>query len=281
VNSIIHTVFLASQSFAFWSVVALGACIGSFMNVCIIRIPEQTFFKQLRSVCPACGAQIPVYLNVPIFGFFILHGRAKCCGAKLSWQYPIIELAGAIIFAGMYFKFPFLGWSLETPVFELNAFLRWIHAVTFISLMLIMSVIDAKLMIIPDVLSIGMILLSPVVVALHPDLDFRSSAVGLIAGGGVLYVIAWAYWLIRREYGLGFGDVKLLAAIGGWLGWQSVFPTLFLGSFVGSILAITVMLIARKFSWQMRIPFGPYLASGAVVYLLWGHEIFLWLAPAG
>lgn len=280
-NTLFYTVFSASQSFAFWSVAVLGACIGSFMNVCILRIPEETFFKQMRSACPACGAQIPFYLNIPIFGFFILRGRARCCGAKLSWQYPIIELAGVIIFAGMYLKFPFLGWSLSGAVFEVNDFLRWLHASSFISLMLIMSVIDARLMIIPDVLSIGMILLSPIVVALHPDLDFRSSAIGLIAGGGVLYVIAWLYWLIRREYGLGFGDVKLLAAIGGWLGWQSVFPTLFLGSFVGSILAITVMIIARKFSWQMRIPFGPYLASGAVTYLLWGQEIFLWLSPAG
>jgi len=281
VNTLFYTVFLASQSFAFWSVAALGACIGSFMNVCILRIPEETFFKHVRSVCPACGAQIPFYLNIPFFGFFILRGRARCCGAKLSWQYPIIELAGVIIFAGMYLKFPFLGWSLSGAVFEVNDFLRWLHASSFISLMLIMSVIDAKLMIIPDVLSIGMILMTPVIVALHPDLDFRSSAIGLIAGGGVLYLIAWLYWLIRREYGLGFGDVKLLAAIGGWLGWQAIFPTLFLGSFVGSILAITVMLMARRFSWQMRIPFGPYLASGAVAYLLWGQEIFLWLSPAG
>lgn len=277
----VFKIFVAVQSLIFWSLIVLGACVGSFMNVCILRIPEQTFFKHARSVCPACGEPIPFYLNIPIFGFFVLRGRAKCCSAKLSWQYPIVELAGALIFAGLYLKFPFMGWSLEGASFDLNEFIRWLHASVFLSLMLTMSVIDAKLMIIPDVLSIGMIATSPIVVALHPDLDFKSSAIGLVVGGGILYVIAWLYWLIRREYGLGFGDVKLLAGIGGWLGWQAVFPTLFLGSFVGSLLAIVVMLIARKFSWQMRIPFGPYLASGAVVYLLWGTELFLWLPPSG
>jgi leader peptidase (prepilin peptidase)/N-methyltransferase len=97
----------------------------------------------------------------------------------------------------------------------------------------------------------------------------------------VLYAVAWGYWLLRKEYGLGFGDVKLLAAIGGWLGWQSVFPTLFLGSIVGSVIAIFVMLLARQFSWQTKIPFGPYLAGGAVAHLLWGTEIFIWLSGGG
>jgi leader peptidase (prepilin peptidase)/N-methyltransferase len=87
--------------------------------------------------------------------------------------------------------------------------------------------------------------------------------------------VAWVYWLIRREYGLGFGDVKLLAAIGGWLGWQAVFPTLFLGSITGTLVAVAIMLVARRFSWQMKIPFGPYLAIGAVSHLLWGAEFFL------
>ena len=149
------------------------------------------------------------------------------------------------------------------------------------SLMLVMSVIDAKLMIIPDVLSIGMIVATPLVVALHPDLDYKSSAIGLIAGGGVLYLVAWVYWLVRREYGLGFGDVKLLSAIGGWLGWQAVFPTLFIGSFLGSMIAMCVMLLARRFSWQMKIPFGPFLALGAVIHLIWGTELLAQLYSGG
>lgn len=280
-NAMIYTVALASQSSMFWLTFAFGACIGSFLNVCILRIPERNFFSNLRSVCPACGQQIPFYLNIPILGFFILRGKARCCSAKLSWQYPIVELLGALIFSGLYLKFPFLGWSMSGAAFELNQFLRWGHAAIFISLMLVMSVIDARLMIIPDVLSIGMILSSPIIVAIHPDLDFKSSAIGIVAGGGILYLVAWIYYLLRREYGLGFGDVKLLAAIGGWLGWQAVFPTLFLGSTLGSVIALTVMLLMRNFSWQMKIPFGPYLAIGAVTHLLWGAELYVWLSAAG
>lgn len=274
-------ILVASQSFIFWSSVAIGACVGSFLNVCIFRIPENNFFAHTRSVCPRCGAQIPFYLNIPVFSFIYLRGRAKCCNAKISWQYPIIEISTAVIFGALYFKFPFAGWGLESGVFEMADFIRWGHAVVFISLMLTMSMIDARLMIIPDVLSLGMIALSPIVALVHPDLDFRSSALGVVLGGAVLYAVAWGYWLLRKEYGLGFGDVKLLAAIGGWLGWQSIFPTLFLGSIVGSVVAIFVMILVRQFSWQTKIPFGPYLAGGAVAHLLWGTELFMWLSGGG
>ena len=276
--SFVISAVTASQSFMFWSVVVLGACVGSFLNVCILRIPEKTFFKHMRSVCPACGALIPSYLNIPVFSFFILRGKAKCCGAKLSWQYPLVEIAAALIFGLMYFKFPFAGWSLQGAQYSVSDFIRYCHASIFVCLMLIMSVIDAKLMIIPDELSLGMMALSPLVAWIHPDLDLKSSAIGMVVGGGILYLVAWGYWLVRKQYGLGFGDVKLLAAIGGWLGWQAIFPTLFLGSVVGSIIALVFMIIARQFSWQAKIPFGPYLALGAVTHLLFGPELFIWIS---
>jgi leader peptidase (prepilin peptidase)/N-methyltransferase len=276
-NFIFYLVMAAKSPF-FWLAFVTGACIGSFLNVCILRIPERAFWSHQRSVCPACGAVIPFYLNVPILGFFFLRGRARCCGAKLSWQYPIIELVTASIFALMYCYFPFLGWEVAALQFDLDNFIRWIHACVFISLMLTMSMIDAKLMIIPDVLSLGMLAASPLVAWIHPDLKFWDSMIGALAGGGILYAVAWGYWLLRRQYGLGFGDVKLLAAIGGWLGWQAVFPTLFLGSVVGSIIAIGIMIVGRQFSWQAKIPFGPFLAAGAVAHLLVGSELFTWMA---
>jgi leader peptidase (prepilin peptidase) / N-methyltransferase len=278
VNTFLIQLFVAAQSFTFWTVVALGSCIGSFLNVCIIRIPEGTFFKNVRSVCPSCGVKIPFYLNIPVAGFFILRGKAKCCGARLSWQYPIVEMVMAVIFGLLYFKFPFAGWSLASGTFDLGDFLRWMHASVFISLMVAMSVIDSKLMIIPDVLSLGMLALSPLVAWIHPDLTLKGSLIGAVAGGAILYSVAWAYWLFRKQYGMGFGDVKLLAAIGGWLGWQAVFPTLLLGSIVGSIIGIVAMLVIRDVGWQAKIPFGPYLALGAVVHLIWGPEIFLWFS---
>ncbi len=279
-NTILIQAFLGLQSFTFWTVVLLGACIGSFLNVCILRLPEGTFFKNTRSVCPSCGALIPIYFNIPVISFLILRGKGNCCGTKISWQYPAVEMLTAIIFGLLYFRFPFSGWSLESGTFELATFIRWSHAAIFISLMLVMSLIDAKLMIIPDVLSLGMLVLSPIIAWVHPDLTLQGSLIGALAGGGLLYFVAWTYWFFRKQYGMGFGDVKLLAAIGGWLGWQSIFPTLFLGSIVGSIIGISAMLISPKANWQTKIPFGPYLALGAVTYLIWGSE-FLFMFSGG
>ena len=135
--SLIISAMIAAQSFMFWSVVILGACVGSFLNVCIIRIPQKTFFKHIRSVCPSCGAVVPSYLNIPVFSFFILRGKAKCCGVKLSWQYPLVEIAAAFIFAFVYFKFPFAGWSLNGASYSAPDFIRYCHASIFISLILL------------------------------------------------------------------------------------------------------------------------------------------------
>ncbi len=261
-----------------WCLALVGATIGSFLNVCILRIPEKKFFEHARSICPKCGALIPFYLNIPIFGYLLLRGRAACCGAKLSRQYPLVELLMAIVFPLLYLKFPFMGWSQDFLSLNAPDLIRYGHAAVFISLILVMSVIDAKLMIIPDELSLGMLAFTPVVIWLHPDLDWISSVLGVLLGGGILYAVAWGYWLLRRQYGLGFGDVKLLAAVGGWLGWQGVFPTLFLGSVFGSIIAIVYLLLSRQFTWQAKIPFGPFLGAGAVAHLLWGTEIFMWMA---
>lgn len=262
----------------FWLIFILGACIGSFLNVCILRVPEGTFLKNTRSVCPACGQMIPFWLNIPILAWFLLGGKAKCCRARLSFQYPLVELLSAMIFVYMYVKFPFLGWSVDHAIWNPQDALRFLHGVAFISILLVCSAIDLRYMIIPDVISLPMILLTPVVAWIHPDLDMKSALIGVVLGGGFLYGIAWLYWIVRKEYGMGFGDVKLLAGIGGWLGYQAIFPTLFVGSIVGSIIGVAVLMLGRKFSWQARIPFGPFLAIGAVIHFCWGPELFAWLA---
>ncbi|MCX6118054.1 MAG: prepilin peptidase, partial [Proteobacteria bacterium] len=108
---------------------------------------------------------------------------------------------------------------------------------------------------------------SPLVATLHPDLSMQSSLIGVLLGGGFLYFVAWLYWIIRKEYGMGFGDVKLLAGIGGWLGYESLFQTVFIGSIIGSIIGILALAIGRQFSWQAKLPFGPFLATGATIWL--------------
>jgi leader peptidase (prepilin peptidase)/N-methyltransferase len=262
---------------AIWCFFVLGACIGSFLNVVILRVPEGTFLKNNRSVCPHCNQKIPAWLNIPIFSWVFLRGKSLCCSQRLSIQYPVVELITAIVFAIVYSQHPFLGMTLDSSYWNLNESIRFFHSVTFFSVMLACSVIDMRLMIIPDVISLPMIILSPVIAGIHPDLTVLDSFIGVLAGGGFLYLVAWLYWFLRREYGMGFGDVKLLAAIGGWLGYQAVFPTLFVGSIIGSIIGIMVLLLSKQFSWQARVPFGPFLAAGAILHLWFGPSLLAWM----
>lgn len=263
-----------------WAFFVFGLAIGSFLNVCIFRIPEGTFWKSWRSVCRSCGEKIPSYLNIPVLSFIILRGKSRCCHKKLSWQYPIVELAAAFILAYIYWRFPFLTQYDGRFEIDYRQFLRFSHASIFSLLLVVCAVIDMRHMIIPDVIDLPMIALTPFVVYLHPDLDWKSALIGVLVGGGSLYLIAWIYWLIRKEVGLGMGDVKLLAAIGGWLGYQSIFPVIVYGSVLGSFFGLGAILISRKMSWKSAIPFGPFLAIGAIIHLLFGgffQELFLTL----
>ncbi len=262
---------LSSPLGLFWLV--LGCFLGSFYNVCIYRIPLKIFWKSARSHCPSCGALIPFWHNIPVFSWILLRGRAACCGARISVQYPVVEAVTGLLFVVLYASFPFvLDWNRDLQLDPSN-FLRFIHAAVFVSLLLICSVIDLEHMIIPDVLSLPMIALTPVVVYLHPDLDWKSALFGVLLGGGLFYGIAWVYYLVRKEPGLGMGDVKLLAAIGGWLGYQSIVTTIFWASLLGSLVGIGLMLAKRSLTLKARLPFGPFLSFAATLFLLFGHKL--------
>lgn len=248
----------------------LGAVIGSFLNVCIFRIPEGTLFKEARSVCRSCGQVVPAWLNVPIIGYLMLGGKARCCGARLSPQYPIVELLTACVFVCVYWKFPFLIFTDQGPSLDYPELIRALHAAIFLSLMIVCSVIDLRLMIIPDVISLPMVILTPVVALLHPDLDWVSAVIGAVIGAASLYLIAWVYYLIRKETGMGAGDVKLLAAIGGWLGYQAIFPTIFYGSVLGAVFGLLAIAWSKKLHLKSEIPFGPFLAIGSALHLMLG-----------
>jgi leader peptidase (prepilin peptidase)/N-methyltransferase len=149
-------------------------------------------------------------------------------------------------------------------------FVRFVHSSVFVSALLVGSAIDWQLKIIPDIITLGLLALTPLVIYLHPELSVHSSILGIIAGGGIIYAIAWGYYLLRRGYGIGMGDAKLLAAIGGWLGYQSLFSTILYGSLLGTIYGFWVMYRQRNFSLQAEIPFGPFLSLGAFIYMM-GH----------
>ena len=255
-----------------WLFFIVGLLVGSFLNVCILRIPLGTFWSSARSRCPNCQVIIPAWLNIPVLSFLWLRGRSRCCGVRLSWQYPVVEVLTGLLFAFIYSRFPF--WEFSTFHFSMLNLLRFLHGIILFSVLLVCLGIDMRHHIIPDVLSLPMILLSVPVFLLHPELTWKSSLLGILFGGGVIYLIAWSYFLIRKEEGIGFGDAKLLAAIGGWLGYQSVLPSLLLASVIGSILGVGILLfqavraksLPASSSLRMEIPFGPFLVLGAFLY---------------
>ena len=262
------------SSWISWSMFLLGAIIGSFLNVCIFRIPEKTFFKNSRSACRYCGKTIPFYLNIPIISYFILRGKTKCCKKPLSIQYPLVEFFTAVIFVFLYWKTPFLYNLNHSSQIDFLNLARFTHSSLFSCILIIATLIDIRLMIIPDILSIGLIVTSPLIVLMHPDLTLKSSLLGILLGGGSLFIIAWIYYLIRKEVGLGFGDVKLLAGIGGWLGSESILPTIMIGSIVGALVGIVIILVTKKNEgMKTAIPYGPFLALGALLHLGFGGWI--------
>ena len=256
----------------------LGACIGSFLNVMISRLPEERMLSTHRSCCPGCGTMIPIYWNIPIVSYLLLLGKARCCSYRIPSRYVLMEILGAVVAVLIYWHLPFagyikgVGWSID-----IDDFFRFLHALVFVYLLIVCAWIDHDHMIIPDWISLPMIGFSPLVVWLHPDLNAKSAALGVLLGGGSLYCIAWLYYIVRGDIGLGMGDVKLLAAIGGWLGFQSVGPTLFLGSFVGAAFGISALAMTRSLSMKTAIPFGPFLVFGAFVHLFFGNQLQEWL----
>ena len=248
-----------------------GLILGSFYNVLIYRLPRESFWQYRRSHCPHCKTKIPFYLNVPLVSFILLAGKSRCCQQPLAWHYPLVELVSALLLVGLYLYFPFLSTDGDLNGAQL---MRFLHAYLFASFLLIGSVIDLYHMIIPDEITLTLVALTPAVIYLHPELDWLSSIIGVVVGGGVLYAIAWLYWLTRRKVGMGMGDVKLLAGIGGWLGYQGVLTTLLYGSLIGTAVALLLIFAGKKgYNMQTALPFGPCLALGALLHLLWGQSL--------
>ena len=251
----------------------LGCILGSFYNVIIYRLPEKTLLKSHRSRCRHCNSLVPFWLNIPILSWLLLLGKTRCCKKPLSIQYPIVELIGGLSMVGIYWLHPFINNISYNLIIDYDNLFRFLHLYIFFSLLLISSVIDFRLKIIPNVISFGMIMFSPIWIIIHPELDWFSSVLGIALGLSLPLSIALIYYLIRRKQGLGMGDVKILSAIGGWLGYQSIIPTLFSGSIIGAVVGIVGMIINRDKSSTYQIAFGPFLAFGAILYQITGTDI--------
>ncbi len=241
--------------------IIFGAIVGSFLNVCIFRLPNKESIIWPGSHCPHCKKPIKFYDNIPIISYLLLRGKCRQCHGSISFQYPLVEGITALSSLLLIMKF---GLSLSYLIYFL-----------FVAALIVITVIDLYHQIIPDVISlpgIGAGLLASLTVS---QITFTNSLLGILLGGGSLFLIATVYqWLFKRE-GMGGGDVKLLAMIGAFLGWKAVILTILLGSLVGSIIGI-ILMVSKGKDFKYAIPFGPFLSLGAVIALFYGENLIRW-----
>ena len=234
----------------------LGAAVGSFLNVLIHRLPEEKSIVLPASHCPKCRHAIRLYDNIPIVSYLFLRGRCRDCGEAISLRYPLVEMLTAIMSLLVFWKF---GLSLQ-----------YLCAFVFICSLIVITFIDLDHQIIPDVISLPGIPIFFLAAVFVMDLRFFDAFLGFLIGGGVLYSIAFLYELITKREGMGGGDIKLLAMIGSFLGWQSLLFILLISSFAGAVVGITIMIVKGQ-DMKYAVPFGPFLSLGAVSYLFFGN----------
>ena len=246
-----------------WHIVSIifGALIGSFLNVCIFRLPKEESIVWPGSHCPHCKKPIEFYDNIPLVSYLLLRGRCRYCKEPISIQYPLVEGITALSSLFLLMKF--------------GVTLSYLIYFAFVAALIVITVIDLHHQIIPDVISlpgIGVGLLASLVT---PQITLFNSLIGILLGGGSLFFVATVYqWLFKRE-GMGGGDVKLLAMIGAFLGWKAVILTILLSSLIGSITGIIIMVLKGK-DFKYAIPFGPFLSLGAVIALFYGPSLINW-----
>jgi leader peptidase (prepilin peptidase)/N-methyltransferase len=245
-----------------------GLVLGSFLNVCIYRIPHGKSIVHPPSSCPHCGVRIKFYDNIPLLSYLLLMGRCRSCKTGISVRYPVVELTTGLLSMALFMRY---GFSLQ-----------YLALMAFCSSLLVVAFIDIDHKIIPDVISLPGILVGFGLSALPTTpLSVLESGIGILLGGGSLYVVGVVYRWIRRQEGMGGGDIKLLAMIGAWMGWKSLPLVILISSFAGALIGGGCLLLARR-NLGEAIPFGPFLVLGALLCLFFQKEIyFLWNAYLG
>ena len=264
----------------------LGACIGSFLNVVIYRVPNELSLLP-GSACPNCKVPIRFYHNIPIFGWLMLAGKCSSCKQPIAWRYPAVELLTAVVFVLTFWQ---MGLTPFLPV-----------ALIFVAAMLALIFIDCDHMILPNVITYPLLLFALAVRIIFPivftDSYFSDTAspatihligyppwlmsliaalFGAIVGGGSLWLVGAIWKLLRGVDAMGFGDVKMMFAVGALLGWRLTILTIFLAAFTGAVIGSVVVMRQKEKDFQTQIPFGIFLGIGSIVSLLFGDQMVRW-----
>ncbi len=237
-----------------------GLFFGSFLNVCIYRMPRNESIVFPPSHCTACGTKIRPWDNVPVLSYLILRGRCRQCGEKISIRYPLVEILSGLLALAMLYRFGL------TASFVIYYF--WSCA------LLVITFIDIDYQIIPDSLSIGGAVIGLGLVWWLP-ISYPDALIGLGLGAGLLTAVIYGYYFLTGKQGMGGGDVKLLGMIGVFTGWQGVLFTIFMGSLAGTLVGVPWAFVQKK-DMKTAIPFGPFLALGGLLYVLWGDIMINW-----
>lgn len=245
---------------------AFGAVFGSFLNVCIYRWPRGESLWLPGSHCPHCGSGIRWYDNVPVLSYFVLRGKCRVCGGRISPRYPLVESLTAFFSLFLVYRY---GLAPSAAIYFI-----------FCCALVVVTFIDLDHQIIPNRVTYPGIPLGVAASFVIPEVSLRDSLLGMAVGGGILLAVAILFQAIRKKEGMGFGDVKLLAMIGAFLGWKAVVLTLLLSSAVGAVVGYAALRLSGKDAAH-PIPFGPFLAMGALVYLFGGDSWVDWYLGLG
>jgi len=247
----------------FWYalVAVFGATIGSFLNVCIYRLPRHESIVWPGSHCPSCGGSIAWYDNVPVLSYLWLGGRCRTCRAPITMRYPLIEAANGAGYVAILWVFG-ANWTTI------------LYCILF-SALLVVTGTDLTHKIIPNVVTVPGIVLGLVGAATVLPVGPVNALLGMVVGGGILWALAWASPYLFGKEGMGGGDIKLLAMIGAFLGWKPALLTIMIGSLSGSVIGISLIAFGVM-KREDYIPFGPYLVFGALVSLFFGEPLLNW-----
>ena len=254
-------------------VIVVGLMVGSFLNVCIYRAPRGRSVVQSRSACPHCNHPISALENIPVLSYLLLGRKCRQCGAGISWVYPLVEA-----FTGVLFYLLYITYGFQTPF--------WVNIV-FFSILVILIFIDLFERLLPNVFTLGGLAFGFVMAPFQsgeffPDLGpislsavllrYVDSFLGVLMGAGFLWLVAEMYLRLKKVEGMGFGDIKMMAMVGAFLGWQLTWMTILLGSLMGALVGSFYIYVLGKGA-KYELPFGSFLAVGAMISTLWGESL--------